>query len=79
MKNRGIVYIFVSIILIVITCFFVYSKHNSMDIDSNILNKKWYHYDNITGYYDVFYIENNLLQLDFSNDKYNSCSKYTYN
>lgn len=79
MKNRGIVYIFISIILIVIACFFVYSKHNSMDIDSNILNRKWYHYDNITGYYDVFYIENNVLQLDFANNKYNSCNEYTYN
>ena len=79
MKNRGIVYIFISIILIIVVCIFCLVKFNSGHIDESILNKKWYHYDNITGYYDVFYIENNLLQLDFSNDKYNSCSKYTYN
>ena len=79
MKNRGIVYIFISIILIIIVCFFCLIKFNSGHIDESVLNKKWYHYDNITGYYDVFYIENNVLQLDFTNNKYNSCNEYTYN
>lgn len=79
MKNRGIVYIFISIILIIIVCFFCFKKFDSNEMDSNLLNKKWYHYDNLTGYYEVFYIDNNGLKFDTSNKKYDACSSYTYN
>lgn len=79
MKNRGILYIFISIILIIIVCFFCLSKYKSNELDSTLLNKKWYHYDNITGYYDVFYIENNGLKYETSNKNYDSCSTYSYN
>lgn len=79
MKNRGIVYIFISIILIIIVCFFVFIKYDSNEMNPGLLNKKWYHYDNLTGYYDVFYIDNKELKFDTSNKKYESCTGYNYN
>ena len=79
MKNRGIVYIFISIILIIIVCFFYFKKFNSFELDSNLIEKKWYHYDNQTGYYDIFYIDNNSLKYDTSNKKYESCTSYNFN
>lgn len=79
MKNRGIVYIFILIILIIVVCIFCLIKFNSGHIDESILNKKWYHYDYLTGYYDVFYIDDVQLKIDFSNEQYKSCTKYTFN
>ena len=79
MKNKGIVYIFISIILIVIACFFCFTKFESNSIDENLLNKKWYHYDYSTGYYNTFYIDLNSFNYDVSKGDYSSCTNYTYN
>ena len=65
-------------VLIIVTIFY-YRKYCYSTIDSDIINKKWYEYDPLTGYYDVLYFENNRIIYKTNNDnEFNDCSKYTY-
>lgn len=81
MKNRIIKLIFVSIIVIIIVCFFCLFKYGKNTLDPNLLNKKWYHYDNSTGYYDTFYMDGVNMSYSLYDEKneYSSCKKYTFN
>ena len=81
MKNRLIKVIFVLIITIIIVCFFCLFKFGKNTLDPNLLNKKWYHYDNSTGFYDTFFMDGVNLSYSISDKKneYSSCKKYTFN
>ena len=81
MKNKVIKVIFVSIVIIIIVCFFCLFKIGSKTLDPNLLNKKWYHYDNSEGYYDTFYMDGVNLSYSLSdkNNEYSNCKKYTFN
>lgn len=82
MKNRLFVLFFSSIILTIIVCFFCLFKYSSNTLDEHLLNKKWYQYDNSTGYYNTFYMDG--INLEYSlpgntDSEYDSCKKYNYN
>lgn len=81
MKNRVIKLIFVSIIIIIIVCFFCLFKYGKNTLDPNLLNKKWYHYDNSTGYYDTFFMDGVNMSYSLYDEKneYLACKKYTFN
>lgn len=82
MKNRFIIYIFGSIILIIIVCFFCLFKYKNITLDDNLLNKKWYQYDNSTGYYNTFYMDENSLSYVLTgkeNNEFLNCKKYNFN
>lgn len=77
-SNLGVIFI-ILIIIVTVSCIYIF-KYNS--IDNIILNKKWYHYDSTTGYYDIFFInDNNLIYskyINLTDSMYNSCFKYDY-
>ena len=82
MKNKGLA-ILICIVTISVICSILY-VFNLKSIDSYITNKKWYHYDYKTGYYDIFYISNNeILYYKPTNnnttDEYSFCKSYSYN
>lgn len=81
MKNRLIKVIFVLIITIIIVCFFCLFKFGKNTLDPNLLNKKWYHYDNSTGFYDTFFMDGVNLSYSISDKKneYSTCKRYTFN
>lgn len=81
MKNRLIKVIFVSIIAIIIVCFFCLFKYGKNTLNPNLLNKKWYHYDNSTGYYDTFFMDGVNMSYSLFDEKneYSTCKKYTFN
>lgn len=81
MKNRIVKLIFISIIVIIIVCFFNLFKYGRNTLNSNLLNKKWYHYDNSTGYYDTFFMDGVNMSYSLYDEKneYSSCKKYTFN
>ena len=82
MKNRVIIYILSSIILIIIVCFFCLFKYKSVSLDENLLNKKWYQYDTFTGYYNTFTINENSLSYVLpgrENSEFLNCKNYTFN
>lgn len=82
MKNRIVVYILGSIVLIIIVCFFCLFKYKNISLDENLLNKKWYQYDNSTGYYNTFYMNENSLSYVLpgkENNEFLNCKSYYYN
>lgn len=82
MKNRIVIYILSSIVLIIIVCFFCLFKYNNISIDENLLNKKWYQYDNSTGYFNTFYMNENSLSYVLPgkvNSEFLSCKNYHFN
>lgn len=82
MKNRVMIYIFGSIILVIIVCFFCFYKYKNISLDANLLNKKWYQYDNSTGYYNTFYMNASSLSYVLPgkvNSDFLNCKKYTFN
>lgn len=81
MKNKGIVYIVVTIILIIIVCFFCLFRYSFNTLDSKLVNKKWYHYDNLTGYYNTFYIDGTKFEYSSPENGsiFSECNKYVFN
>ena len=47
-------------------------------LDPNLLNKKWYHYDNSNGYYDTFFMDGVNMSYSLSDEKneYSSCRSH---
>ncbi len=79
MKNKRIILILFFMTVLIIVTIFYYRKYCYSTIDFDIINKKWYEYDPLTGYYDVLYFENNRIIYKTNNDnEFNDCSKYTY-
>ena len=82
MKNKGMfIVISSSIILVIISILYVFSLRN---FDNKLLNNKWYHYDNKTGYADEFSFKNGELIFnkpsnDSTTDEYSYCNNYRYN
>ena len=80
MKNKiydYLIIIVISLIILAIINFFVFGFNS---LDSNIINKKWYHYDFTTGYYDLLIFNNNKIQYNGvnQNKNYESCTTYNY-
>ena len=82
MKNKNIINIAVLLFLGVLII--VFSRSNVSSIDNNIYNKKWYHYNHISGYYDSIYFENEKITYNKpmninTSSSYDNCKKYKYN
>ena len=80
MKNKiydYLIIVVISLIILAIINFFVFGFNS---IDSNITNKKWYHYDFVTGYYDLLEIKNDTVELKSYNTtkNYEKCTVYNY-
>lgn len=82
MNNKNIIYIIgVFIIGIILTLLYIF-KYDK--ISDNILDKNWYRYNYINGYYDVFNINEYKMSYyrpsseNFTN-QYDRCSNYRYN
>lgn len=82
MKNRNIIYIIgIFIIGIILTLLYIF-KYDK--INDYILDKNWYRYNYINGYYDIFNINEYKMSYyrpsneNFSSD-YDKCSNYRYN
>ncbi|MDD6272291.1 MAG: hypothetical protein PUA90_02080 [bacterium] len=80
MKNRKIILIIFSMIILLIVSLFYYQKYYSDTIDYDIINKNWYKYDPLTGYYEILRFKNDefIYKTSDKNNEYNNCSKYTY-
>ena len=81
MKNKGFIYIILTIIFAIIVCFFCIFRYSFNALDGKIINKKWYHYDNKTGYYNVFYVDGINLEYTLPGDdnNFSLCNKFVYN
>lgn len=71
-------------IVIILITLFVLNKYNKKSIENNILDNKWYSYDNTTGFYDIISFEDGkfLYNKSSSSSKdgvFDSCTKYYYN
>ena len=80
MKNKiydYIIIVVISLIILAIINFFVFGFNS---IDSNITNKKWYHYNFTTGYYDLLEFNKDKITLKSFNTvkNYEKCSVYNY-
>lgn len=82
MNNRSVSYLiffFMVSIMVFTLCIFRYDK-----IDSKVLNKNWYRYNYVNGYYDVFNISEYKMSYykptneNYTN-QYDSCGRYRYN
>ena len=82
MNNRNIICIigvFIMGIILTLLYIFKYDK-----INNDILDKNWYRYNYINGYYDVFNINEYKMSYyrpsseNFTNT-YDKCSNYRYN
>ncbi len=84
MKNKNIIYI---IFLMLITLFIVIAylfRYSTTTINKDLLNTKWYRYNNTNGYYDVLeFSENNFKYYKADNtnnpNEYDNCKNYIYN
>lgn len=82
MNNKNYIYIIgVLIIGIILSILYIFRYDK---IDELMLNKKWYKYNYINGYYDFFNLsEDKMFYYRPSNDNsfnsYDACSKYRYN
>ena len=82
MKNRGLIILICSVIIVlIVSIIFVYSLKT---MDNNLLGRDWYHYDIKTGYFDKMFLENDVFTYYKPNDdnttnEYSFCSKYNYN
>lgn len=68
--------------MIIIVCFFCLFKYKNISIDENLLNKKWYQYDNSSGYYNTFYMDETSLSYVLpgkENSDFLNCKKYNFN
>ena len=82
-SKKSLSIIFLMIVIILITLF-VLNKYNKKSIENNILDNKWYSYDNTTGFYDIISFEDGkfLYNKSSSSSKdgvFDSCTKYYYN
>lgn len=82
MKNKGLFILVISCLIVVILS--ILHVFNLKNISNNLIDKKWYHYDNLTGYYDRLYFNVDNFNFDRPNNdnatnEYSSCSKYKYN
>ncbi len=80
MKNRRydyLIIVLISLIILAIINIFVFGFNS---LDSDLLNKKWYHYDFTNGYYEVLEFTNDKIQYNSFNSKtnYEKCSTYNY-
>ena len=80
MKNRKIILIIFSMIILLIVSLFYYQKYYYDTIDYDIINKNWYKYDPLTGYYETLFFKNDefIYKTSDKKNEYNNCSKYTY-
>ncbi len=82
MKNKGLIILIISVVVVVAVSIMYVS--NIKVLDYNLLNTKWFHYDYKTGYYEVFYLDENALMYYYPNSdnktgEYSFCKKYKYN
>lgn len=80
MKNKIYDYsiiVVISLIILAIINFFVFGFNS---LNGDIVNKKWYHYDFSTGYYDLLEISKDKIEYkNFSSKKtYDNCTIYNY-
>jgi len=80
MKNKGydyLIIVVISLIILAIINFFVFGFNS---LNSNLINKKWYHYDFTTGYYDLLTINKDKIEYRGYNTtkNYEKCSIYNY-
>lgn len=81
MKNKGLVIVIISsIILVILTILFVFNLKN---IDNNLLNVKWYHYNYNNGFFETLFINSEISYYvptnDNYTDEYSFCNTYKYN
>lgn len=78
MKNKNIIIVIGTLILLIIVILFNYYKYYDNNIENQIMNKKWYKYNCNTGYYDIFYVENDTINYKNEKDNFKNCNKYYY-
>ncbi len=84
MKNKNIIYIIGFMLIALIIVIMYLFRFGTTTIDTDILNKKWYHYNNTNGYYDILELSKNSFtykKADNTNNpnKYDNCTNYKYN
>lgn len=80
MKNRYFSYIIVTVISLIIFAIINFFVFGFNSLDKKIINKKWYHYDYTTGYYDILQINKDSISYNSSTqeNEYNNCHLYTF-
>ena len=81
MKDKITIIIFIVILFIIVL--FNFKSYTNVKLDETIIDKNWYKYNILTGYYDILNIsENNIkfIKPDDTNDlnKYDNCDSYSY-
>ena len=80
MKNRYFSYIIIAVISLIILAIINFFVFGFNSLDKKIINKKWYHYDYTTGYYDLLQIYKDSVSYKSYNqvNKYDNCHTYTF-
>lgn len=81
MKNKSIIYIVGSMLLVIMIVICYFARSTGKSIDTSIMNKTWYNYDYMTGYYNTFYLDTKKMTYKnpSSKNSYANCTNYTYN
>ena len=84
MKNRNIIYIIGLMLMALVVVIMLLFRYSFTTINKELLNTKWYRYNNKSGYYDVFKLtENNFnyYKADNTNspNEFDNCKNYKYN
>ena len=83
MKKIDKTYIIISMLFVIVLTILNFFKYNFNKINNSILEKKWYHYNNVNGYYDIIYMEKNSFKyqvpLESNSKEFINCNNYVYN
>ena len=82
MKNKGLVLIIVSLIIFIIVSILYFFSLKKTYV--NLENKKWYHYNNNNGYFEIIELKNNTIIYNIPDNsnkttEYTFCNGYKYN
>lgn len=80
MKNKDYSYLIIFIVLLIIATIINIFVFGFNSINHKLLDKKWYHYDYSTGYYDILNFYGDKVIYNSSNTEkiYNECIIYNY-